>query len=236
MSEFKNARALLFLQRVFYGIVSLGAVLCVLGFMAGFFFAGFAAHFPNVQLANICFPLSHPCAVAVGTRGEIVVASGFYGRIQYYDADGTFLHGFFYDGDGGAIRLRFNERGKLVALLSRLREIHTFTAAGLVLERKHTDLPTHDWPDPFHAQDKNGRVYLLRNTELSPRLDVEGPKNSVKTLLTNSWFVAPFAGPLAPWIGLSSTCVLSWAMSLLAHRKSQRVSGANGNAAFGARS
>ena len=197
-------------QRVVQRLGTLLAVLFAAAFLSGFVFSRFAGQFPGCRLAEICFPLSHPCALTVGSNGEITVASGFYGRIQVYSADGVFLRGFFYSGDGGDVRLNCDVQGRLFVYSYRRHELLTVSATGQVIRRDRIERLPDDWPDQFYCRVNDGRELFLRNTVVSPRVDTDAPDGSQSTIITNSWWVMPFAGPVAPWMGLVVLTLGPW--------------------------
>lgn len=178
------------------------ALLLIASFLTGFVLPSLIVQFPSVQLADIDFPLSSPGAVAVEPNGNILVASGFYGRIQVYSNKGRFLRGFFYPGDGGNVRIVCDGNGQYRVYVARENLEYVFSGKGHLLAKKKFGTPFSSLPNPFCCKSINGAVVNLRNVDVNPRVDVTYPDSTETTLISSPFPILPFVGPIAPWIGL----------------------------------
>lgn len=178
------------------------ALLLIASFLTGFVLSSLILQFPNVQLADIDFPLSSPSALAVERNGNIVVASGFYGRIQVYSSEGRFLRGFFYPGEGGNVRIVCDRNGQYLVYVARENLEYVFSGNGHLLAKRQFGTPFSNLPNPYFCKSINSAVVNLRNVDLNPRVDVTYPDLTGRTLISNPLPIVPFVGPIAPWVCL----------------------------------
>ena len=180
-------------------LMTILSFLLVAAFLSGIALSSVILQFPDINLKYVNFPLSTPCALTVEQNGNIVVASGFYGRIQVYSVDGRFLSGFFYAGDGGNVRVVCNGNDQYLVFTARGEWAYLFSGTGKLLSKAHSETQFSALPNPYSCQTVNGAVVHLRNVQLNPRVVVTYTNSTEKTIISNPLPVVPFVGPIAPW-------------------------------------
>lgn len=215
--EETKKRALRVLARLLLAVGLFSVLAGILGFGSGFVLSfGGAGLVP----AGVQLPLSEPEAVVVLPDGRVLVGLMFYGRVQEYDADGTFRRGWFVPStQGGHFLMRRGRDGTLEALTLRSNILHCFSETGELLSS------TPNQPvalrDEFEAaskgpwSDAEGRKHELRGKyagpSLFPRVVRKDAGGAERVVAATPWYLWPFQGVFPAFLMLPAGMVATMA-------------------------
>jgi hypothetical protein len=193
-------------------VAAVSVTLFFLGFMG--FFGGFlaASRMLNWIPEGFEFPLADIKSIDVDEQGRLYTASGFYNRIQIYDANGEFLRGWSVRGfTGGKIKMRIINKYEVEIASSGDKKIYVFEENGNLL--RFTDFSKDR--SFYYSFEHNGRQVfdsltgygyymqgLVYPEIIQHRLDGE------KKIGKNAIYLFPFQGPAQGWVTLFIGMVL----------------------------
>jgi hypothetical protein len=166
----------------------------LIGFIAGgvVAFAG-----DSLPLRSIEFPLGDVQDMAVDPSGNVVLALGFYGRIQVYDAQGRFQRGWSAEARGGSFTVAVDDSGLISSYASRRGSTLVFNPDGRVITTADSGSQRGHGETAIATAD--GSVLTLRHRFLWPTL-VREKNGVVSVLVTGPWYLRPFTGPVPTWL------------------------------------
>ena len=171
-----------------------GAILFVsgaLGFLGGGWVTGAGSRYP---LQSVEFPLGDVQDIAVDREGNILVALGFYGRIQLYDSEGRFKRGWPADAGGGSFTVAFRNADVVASYANRRRSTFLFDLTGKRLaETSEPSPPDHRGAPSIRTPD--GSTLRLRNRLLWPAV-VREKDGVTSTVVAGPWYLRPVTGPV----------------------------------------
>jgi hypothetical protein len=140
--------------------------------------------------SHVELPLGEPKAVAVDTNGLIYCIGGFYKRLQVYDTQGRFLHGWF---------VPHLAKSSFILKIDSEDRIHMATFArpkvvSMVFARDGSLLETTNDAGVFsesagvsnlEARDRQNNIYRLQRSLFFPRIVKAGPQGVQKTVVAN---------------------------------------------------
>ena len=153
------------------------------------------------------FPLGSLVGVAVDRHGQIYCGAQFYGRVQKYAADGTFLTGWFVDASAGAFRLRVNADGEVEVATARNDAYYRFSQFGELISQKQDGEAYGNFGKKGERlwTTADGTVFEIDRSRLFPSISrraSSGDKETVVTTPLHKWFLmAPFPAWLFIAIG-----------------------------------
>ena len=161
------------------------------GFLGGGLVAFAGDHLP---LSSIEFPLGDIQDIAVDPEGNILLALGFYGRIQLYDAAGHFQRGWSADSRGGSFTVVFRSGGIVASHAVRRGSTVLFDLSGRRLSETTADpLPEYRGPS-LSVSAPDGSTLRVRDRILWPKL-VREKDGVTSTVLTGPWYLRTLTGP-----------------------------------------
>jgi hypothetical protein len=172
------------------------ALVGVFGFLGG---AVVAMAGNRLPLQAFEFPLGDVQGVDVDREGNVVLALGFYGRIQLYDANGRFRRSWSADALGGSFTVCFQSPDLVASYAGRRGSTIVYNLAG---ERVREDAEparpkTQSAALSIEAPDRS-RVTVHRRL-FWPKV-VRDKGGVTSTLVEERWYMRLAEGPLATWL------------------------------------
>jgi len=173
-------------------LLALGA----LGFLGGFLFATAGSHFP---VPSVEFPLGDVQDIAVDKEGNILLALGFYGRIQLYDSAGRFQRGWPAGAFGGSFTVAFRGADVVASYAARRRSTILFDLRGKRLNEWAEEPPREHRGQASSISLSDGSTLRVQHRFLWPAL-VRHKDGVTSTVVTGPWYFRPVTGPLPTWL------------------------------------
>jgi hypothetical protein len=173
-------------------LVAMGAV----GFLGGFLFATAGSRFP---VPSVEFPLGDVQDVAVDKEGSILLALGFYGRIQLYDSAGRFQCGWPADARGGSFTVAFRSANVVASYAARRHSTILFDLGGKRLNEESEEPPPEHRGGAGLIRLSDGSALRVQHRLLWPTL-VRHKDGVTSTVVTGPWYFRPITGPLPTWL------------------------------------
>lgn len=181
-------------------------------FLFGFVYPSVARQNPK-WLSHRQFPLSDPVDVISNSDGHIFVADAFYKRVQVYDENGNFTHGFPYDARGGPIVLDFDETERLRVVMLRGNIEDVFDTSG-----KHVETLPDTNGERYKALknsskrhvDNQRRELLIKDGFISPRIVRTNRMSRNDLEVTNPPALVALSGPWRCWLIAMFGGALHW--------------------------
>jgi hypothetical protein len=173
-------------------LFSLGAI----GFLGG---AVVALAGSGLPLGSVEFPLGDVQDIAVDRKGDILMALGFYGRIQVYDSRGHFQRGWSAEARGGGFTVFLRGPDTVASYAVRRGSTLLFDLAGMPLGE------SAEYPSVEHRTGArstgapDGSTLSVRRRFLWPTL-VREKDGITSTLVTGPWYWRPVTGPVPTWL------------------------------------
>jgi hypothetical protein len=167
-----------------------------LGFLGGFLFATAGNRFP---IPSVEFPLGDVQDVAVDEDGNILLALGFYGRIQLYDSAGRFQRGWPADALGGSFTVAFRGANVVASYAARRHSTILFDLAGTRLNEEAEEAPPEHHGGASSISLSDGSTLRVQHGLLWPAL-VRHKDGVTSTVVTGPWYFRPITGPLPTWL------------------------------------
>jgi hypothetical protein len=175
---------------------------CILAFVAGPATTLLGFFVPHCG-SMVCFPLSNPEDVIADEQGRIYVTLGFYSRVQVYDHNGRFLHGFFTDTGGGSFRLQIDSDGLLNVVTARGDRLHVYDECGNLCSSKRIEGDTYTQLSRAHSGgfvDNAGNRYGVKNRLLNPQILRLDRHRNVTLRIRTPIVLWPLIGPIPCWL------------------------------------
>jgi hypothetical protein len=177
-----------------------------IGFLGGAFVALAGG---GLSLQSVEFPLGDVQDIAVDSGGNILLALGFYGRIQLYDSQGRFQRGWSARASGGAFTVSFRGADIVASYAVRRGSTLLFDLMGTRLDdaEEHSFHERLTGAGSIHAPD--GGTIIVRSRFLWPTL-VHERDGITSTLVSGPWYWRPFTGPVPTWLLMVVGGLLRW--------------------------
>lgn len=173
-------------------LVVLGAV----GFLGGALVALTGSRLP---LRFVEFPLGDVQDIAVDAKGNILLALGFYGRIQLYDSQGRFQRSWAADARGGPFTVAFQSADLVASYAGRRDSTVLFNLSGDRVG-EGTERPSPERRNrSLSISAPDGSVLSVHHAFLWPIL-VREKAGISSTVVTGPWYLRPVTGPLPTWL------------------------------------
>ena len=203
--------------RIIRGLLSTTCGIGVLAFLSGFVSAFFGKDHPDFA-QDVCFPMSDPQDVVADRQGRIHVALAFYSRIQVYDSNGRFLHGYFVASGGGRIRLDIDRGVNVIVIPARSDRMFVYDKDAKLISsprKPQRAIPKVQQPGGDFL-DSGGNRYTVANRLLNPVIQRADPKGRNDLVIQTPLMLRPVIGPLPCWLtiifsGLLYSAVGRWA-------------------------
>jgi hypothetical protein len=162
-------------------------------------------------LRSFEFPLGDVQDIAVDRDGRLLLALGFYGRIQLYDAGGRFIRGWSADSLGGAFTVAFQGPDLVQSYANRRRSTILFDINGRRRDDRAASSPdsTEHRTGATAVTAPDGSVLSVRLRYLWPAI-VRQTGGDAVVLITGPWYLRPLTGPLPTWSLMLAGCLLVW--------------------------
>jgi hypothetical protein len=145
------------------------------------------------------FPLGDVQDVDIDREGKVVLALGFYGRIQLYDANGRFRRSWSADALGGPFTVSFQSPDLVASYAGRRGSTILFDLAGeRVREDAEPARPKSETGAPSINAPDGSRVTVQRRLFWPNVVREKGGVSS--TLVAEPWSMRFIEGPLPTWL------------------------------------
>ena len=193
---------------------AVAVIVGIVGFLAGAVVA-LAGH--RLSLRSVEFPLGHVQDIAVDHQGNIILALGFYGRIQLYDANGRFRRSWSADALGGEFTVSFRQPDLVASYAGRRGSTVFYTLAGEPVREERDEASGSPDDKPLSIAGPGGTRLSVHRPLFWPMV-VRETDRGVATLIAEPWYLRPVEGPLPTWL-------LACAGGLLSRRTLGRIGG-----------
>ncbi len=145
------------------------------------------------------FPLGDVQDLDVDRDGNVVLALGFYGRIQLYDANGRFRRSWSADSRGGPFTVSFQSADRVASYAGRRDSTVLFNLAGdrVREEAKPAGPKAATWSPSINAPD--GSTVTVYRRLFWPRV-VREKGGLASVLVAEPWYLRLVEGPVATWL------------------------------------
>ncbi len=118
--------------------------------------------FPGKIRDSTELPMTHFSGAVFDREGFLYWGSTFFGRIQVYDPDGKFQHGWQIDTAMGSFRLDMNQNNHLEVATARNDLRITFNRMGEILNKSEDPEAFREFPAPKNKfEDPGGAIYEI---------------------------------------------------------------------------
>jgi hypothetical protein len=168
-------------------------------------FAIAGSQFP---LPSLELPLGDVQDIAVDNDGNILLALGFYGRIQLYDSAGRFQRGWPAGARGGSFTVAFRNGAVVASYASRRGSTVLFDRNGKRLSEQAEAAPPNHGGGASSITLPEGGTLQMQHRFLWPAL-VRQKDGITSTVVTGPWYLRPITGPLPTWLLIVAGSLLS---------------------------
>ena len=206
------------LELVWTAAIWIWAAAFISTFLSGvFMMAGDQTALPRIRA-----PLGYVGGISVDQSGKIYARVNLHGRIQVYDSDGEFLHGWFvptWRGINATYQQIIDQDGNLHVEVRRiekypiLRELdpktylgrkayNVYTPVGELLEEHSTKFEYEETPRPLTAEDSEGNVYSIRHSFFLPEIVRTTPSGQTQVVVSDPAYLKFVNFPFPGMVGL----------------------------------
>ncbi len=144
-------------------------------------------------------PLTSLCSFAMDGRGRIYCGTGLYQRVQVYEADGTYVGGWFVDAaSGGSFLLAVSAEGNIQVVTSNGRYLEEYSPEGeFISRRKLGILEYEEFPrsKKIALPDRAGCFLVLDTSVFSPGVKRRCASGEVRWVVRNPLRLWPLSAP-----------------------------------------
>ena len=146
--------------------------------------------------SQIRFPLAHPEGLAVDSQGRVYCISSFYNRLQVFDANGSFVRGWFVNIPNSAHHLTIDPNTEHVRVAIQKTGVNFFfdIDGRLVGKKIRKDyLDEFGAKSPIKAEGVLGNSYMIKHAFLFPRIVRRNPDGRESVIAKDPfglWLVA----------------------------------------------
>ena len=157
-------------------------------------------------LPRLPLPLEDVQDVIADSRGRVFIGLGTWSRVQVYDCNGQYLFRFGVDVNGGAFRLKLDDKQQIIVAAARREKWLLVYSGSGTPQSAHPDA-NDTFSQLYHRQamgfvDENGSTYHIRFPILWPLVERIDKNGDVSLVISNPWYVFPVAGPLHTVVSL----------------------------------
>lgn len=141
------------------------------------------------------------------------MALAFYGRVQAYEADGSFIRGWQVPARGGRMKMVLDPEGSIRVAVERGNHEYTYSMSGELLnQRRLSDEQMKMFGDatPLQETGPGGSLYQMRGKWLGPRVVRKTPGGLSRTVTHTPFYLWVIMAPLpaAVWTFVGLAVVL----------------------------
>lgn len=165
-----------------------------------------------VFLNDAQYPMGDPQSIVIA-NGYIIVALNIYGRIQVYDANGTYVNGWFVGAKGGPFEMWSDGNGRLNAVIARGRMLKVYDLKGQLLdsrrvadEREFNDLAGRG---RRQQEDSVGNIFMIEDIGWRPKVIVRDGEGRDRQVVADTFCLGMTKIPGPVWhIGVLSLIII----------------------------